>query len=254
MADQLTNVQIIEFFHLGFLQVVQARLDQRHYVLKGGTNLRYFFASHRYSEDIDLDAVSIEPWRLEETIDRALDSPAMKMLLQSGGLAARDVTKPKQTNTTQRWKLLIDANGGRTAVRTKIEFSHRGSDPRRVLDAVPNSVVAAYALRAPSLLHYTADAAIEQKVAALAERSTTQARDVFDLDLLLRAHQDAIDAPGISPDPLHGAVTRLAELPLGAFQDQVLPFLDPQIAELYQGETSWNQMKSYVAGRLMELA
>jgi hypothetical protein len=47
--------QVIELFHLAFLQVLQARLDQSRYVLKGGANLRYFFDSVRYSEDIDLD-------------------------------------------------------------------------------------------------------------------------------------------------------------------------------------------------------
>ena len=51
----LSNAQIIELFHVAFLDVLSSRLDPARYVLKGGTNLRYFFESLRYSEDIDLD-------------------------------------------------------------------------------------------------------------------------------------------------------------------------------------------------------
>ena len=54
---KLSDAQLIEAFHLAFLQVLQARVQQEHYVLKGGANLRYFFDSVRYSEDIDLDAI-----------------------------------------------------------------------------------------------------------------------------------------------------------------------------------------------------
>jgi predicted nucleotidyltransferase component of viral defense system len=249
----LTDARIIEFFHLAFLQVLQARFDQALYVVKGGANLRYFFESLRYSEDIDLDAVSIEPWRLEAKVDEVLGSPATRLLLRSGGLALKEVTKPKQTETTQRWKPLIEVSGRQVPVRTKIEFSHRGPDPRRILEAVPDRVVAPYALRAPTMMHYTADAAIEQKIGALAQRSETQARDVFDLELLLRQHRDAIHVGAIQPRILEIALERIFELPFEAFQDQVVPFLDPEITELYDNPATWEEMQAFVAERLMEL-
>ena len=44
-----------------------------------------------------------------------------------------------------------------------------------------------YGLTSPTVQHYGETAAIEQKIAALALRSETKARDVFDLDLLLRS-------------------------------------------------------------------
>ncbi|MEO8511825.1 MAG: nucleotidyl transferase AbiEii/AbiGii toxin family protein, partial [Chloroflexota bacterium] len=146
MSDsRLTDAQVIEFFHLAFLQVLQARLNQSRYVLKGGASLRYFFGSLRYSEDIDLDAIEIEPWKLEAKIDEALKSPAIEILLRSRGLVLDQVTKPKQTTTTQRWKPMVIEAGRRSPVRTKIEFSHRSADPRRILEAVPERVVAPYA-------------------------------------------------------------------------------------------------------------
>lgn len=253
MNNRLDSAQIIESFHLAFLQVLQSRLDQARYVMKGGANLRYFFESVRYSEDIDFDALEIEPWKLQETVDEALASPAMGLLLRSGAMALQQVTKPKQTSTTQRWKALIAVSGREVPVRTKIEFSHRPSDSRRILEAVPDRVVAPYALRAPTMLHYTADAAIEQKVRALAQRSQTQARDVFDLELLLRMHRDAIQEGEIEPHVIKVAVERALGLSFQAFRDQVVPFLDPQVAELHDDQAAWEQMQTFVAERLSEL-
>lgn len=249
----LTEAQVVEFFHLAFLGVLQSRLDQSHYVVKGGANLRYFFGSLRYSEDIDLDAVEIEPWKLEARIDEVLASPAIGILLRSSGLALDQVTKPKQTATTQRWKQIVTVAGRPSSVRTKIEFSHRSTDPRRVFEAVPERVVAPYALRPPTMLHYTAEAAIEQKVAALAHRSETQARDLFDLELLLRLRPEAVLAGAIAPSTLALAVERAFELPFQAFQDQVVPFLDAEIVELYDNPTAWQRTQAFVAGRLKEL-
>jgi predicted nucleotidyltransferase component of viral defense system len=251
--QRLTDARIIEFFHLAFLQVLQARLDQSRYVLKGGANLRYFFGSLRYSEDIDLDAVAIDPWKLEVKIDQVLASPAIGLLLRGGGLALDQVTKPKQTATTQRWKPIVTIAGRPGHVRTKIEFSHRRADPRRILEAIPERVVAPYALRPPTMLHYTAEAAIEQKVEALAHRSETQARDLFDLELLLRRHPDAVEAGAIGPNTLDVAEARALDLPFQAFQDQVVPFLDAGIVELYDDPATWERTQTYVAERLSEL-
>ncbi|MEI6448879.1 MAG: nucleotidyl transferase AbiEii/AbiGii toxin family protein [Actinomycetes bacterium] len=253
MIQGLTDAQIIELFHLAFLQVAQARLDQARYVVKGGVSLRYFFESLRYSQDLDLDAVAIEPWKLEEKVDEVLAAPAFGLLLRSAGMALEGVTKPKQTATTQRWKPSIAVSGRREPVRTKIEISHREADPRRILEAVPNRVVAPYALRAPTMQHYTADAAIEQKVRALAQRAQTQARDLFDLELLLRRHRDALGAGQIDSSVLEAALDRVFELPFEAFQDQVLPFLDADALELYDDRAAWEQTQTFVAERLVEL-
>jgi predicted nucleotidyltransferase component of viral defense system len=245
----LRDAQAIEFFHLAFLQVLQGRLDQATYVLKGGANLRYFFDSVRYSEDIDLDASGIEVWALEEKVDSALTAPALTTLLRGGGLSVGAFSKPKQTETTQRWKVPITQTGRGEPLRTKIEFSRRNGEERLILEAVPGRVVAPYALRAPSVRHYLAEAATEQKVEALTGRSETQARDVFDLDLLMRRHPElGVTAPSKLREQ---AARRALELPFAAFRDQVLPFLDPEVGELY-GENSWEQIRGYVVERLLE--
>ena len=145
---EFRDAQVVELFHLAFLQVLQARLDPARYVLKGGAKLRYFFDSVRYSEDIDLDIDGLAPWTLTEKVDGILASPTINAVLRSGGLAVEGFTKPKQTKTTRRWKVAITVSGRRETVRTKIEFSHRGGEGRHVLEPVAGRIVAPYALRA----------------------------------------------------------------------------------------------------------
>jgi predicted nucleotidyltransferase component of viral defense system len=245
-----SHAHTIELFHLAFLQVLQARLDQARYVLKGGANLRYFFDSMRYSEDLDLDVNDVEPWKLTEKVDEVLESGAMALILRGGDLVVAGYTKPKQTATTQRWKISIRAPGRPEGVRTKIEFSARNGEQRHLLEAVPTRIVEPYALRAPTVQHYDADAATEQKARALAGRSETQARDVFDLDLLLRRQSGAVDS--IDSEILADAADRALDLPFAAFRDQVLPFLEPDIAELYDTAAAWEQMQVFVADKLSE--
>ncbi len=245
---ELSQVQIVEFFHVAFLDALSKRLDPARYVLKGGANLRYFFASQRYSEDIDIDLRAEGPWSPEQKVDGVLDSGALGALLRIGQLEIAEFSKPKQTETTRRWKVGIAAPGHSDPVRTKIEFSNRNGDDRHRLDPLPGRIVTPYALRPPTVQHYVDDAPTEQKVEALADRSETQARDVFDLDLLLRRRP--LPAGSLDAKILTAAAERALELPFAAFRDQVLPFLESEVVELYDTEAAWEQMQAFVAERL----
>jgi predicted nucleotidyltransferase component of viral defense system len=249
----LTQAQAIECFHLAFLQVLGARVNRNHYVVKGGANLRYFFDSHRYSEDIDFDALIEEPWKLQDKVDEVIGSSALVAQLRSKDVAIADINRSKQTDTTQRWKVLLAVPGRRDPVSTKIEFSRRNADERRLLEAVPDRVVATYGLRPPTLVHYVAAPATEQKVMALALRNETQARDVFDLELLFRGHPAAVEKGALDSKTLNDAAERCVELPFEAFESQVIPFLEADIAELYVEPSSWEQMQAFVVDKLMEL-
>lgn len=72
--EKLPDAKVIELFHVAFLDVLSKRVDRRRYVLKGGANLRYFFGSLRYSEDLDLDLGGEPPWRLREKVDAILEA------------------------------------------------------------------------------------------------------------------------------------------------------------------------------------
>lgn len=244
--------QVIECFHLAFVDVLRTNLDIGRSVLKGGANLRYFFDSVRYSEDIDFDVYGLEAdWRFEEQIDKTLQGDTLARLLRSAQITVdpEAVSKPKQTKTTRRWKVLLAADGHTEQIRTKIEFSSRNGETRFRLDPVPAGVVAPYAMRPPSVQHYLLEPATEQKVAALALRPETQARDVFDLDMLLRRgglRQDAVAA-----DRREQAAEAAVALTWDDFEAQVLPFIDSALAALYD-QSAWNAMQDYVAEELLK--
>jgi predicted nucleotidyltransferase component of viral defense system len=246
----LSVPQVTELFHVAFLDVLSKRLGSDRYVLKGGANLRYFFDSVRYSQDIDLDVEGVPTWRLNEKIEALLSSPQLAILLRNAQLDIAERSNPKRTDTTQRWKIGLKTPGHSELIRTKIEFSFREGEGAHRIELIPRRIVEPYALRSPLVPHYVENAPIEQKVLALAGRSETQARDVFDLDLLLR--RSSLAPGALDPEVLTVAVDRAIQLPYAAFQDQVLPFLEPEAVELYEGEASWGQMQTFVAEQLEE--
>jgi hypothetical protein len=249
--DIWQNAQVIELFHIAFLDVLGKRLDQSRFILKGGASLRYFFGSVRYSEDIDLDLNGDPPWSLAEKVDAVLASAPLTTVLRVPGISIAERSKPKQTATTRRWKLglAVEGRDEDDLVRTKIEFSNRdNSEERFEIEAVPKRIVAPYGLRAPSIQHYSGEAMSQQKTIALALRSATQARDVFDLDLLLRRFP--LTPGAVAGDILESAAELALGLPYAAFRDQVLPFLEPELADDYDAPDSWTAMQTYVADEL----
>jgi len=246
-----SNAQVVELFHVSFLEVLSRRLDPSRYILKGGANLRYFFGSVRYSEDVDLDLLGVPGWSLEKKVDDLLVKGPLGLLLRSLEVSLAEFSKPKQTDTTQRWKIALAVPWRPEPIRTKVEFSHREAGEGYRLEAIPAGVVEPYALRAPTVQHYTGDVAAQQKVAALADRSETQARDVFDLELLLRRRP--LPEGAVDVEILETAAGRALELPFDAFRDQVLPFLEPDASELYDA-AAWEQMQTFVAEKLEAVA
>jgi predicted nucleotidyltransferase component of viral defense system len=251
VATHSESAQAIERFHLTFLRVLSAALRPSQFVLKGGANLRYFFGSPRYSNDIDLDSRVREGWRLEEVVDGVLKGQALSTILATGGIALAEFSKPKQTETTQRWKVAL-AGALAAEVHTKIEFSTRKGDQRLVAEQIPRSLVARYGLEPPIVQRYTLAPMLEQKVKALALRGETQARDIFDLDLLFRERGKETDPASIVTEYADAARARARELPYPSFESQVLPFLEPAIAELYP-PSRWAAMKLFVSEEIAAL-
>lgn len=250
------KLEAIELFHLAFLEVLPTRLDQRAYVLKGGANLRYFYGSPRFSEDVDFDVVGIAKSKLEEQVDKVLSSRALAFILQTSKVFLRQISKPKQTETTQRWKVGLSTEGAADeAIRTRLEFSRRTHDNRCQLDQIPAAIVEPYALRPPTVSRYLPAAMTKFKIQALARRTETQARDVFDLDLLFRQHPELTRAGAIDCNRLDivGAIDRAVELPFEAYRSQVVAFLAPEVLELYENEPAWTQMQEHVVEVLTRL-
>ena len=187
--------QAIEIFHLMFLRAFGARVDKALFALKGGCNLRFYHRSIRYSEDMDLDIRTMATGTLRTNVETVLEGTQLLASLRAQKILVDSVTAPKQTQTTQRWKIALRIGEQRVAVPTKIEFSRRTLDAGAVLSPVVPELIRLYRLYPVIVQHYDASAAALQKIAALALRTETQARDIFDLDLLLGAGvQPQLDA------------------------------------------------------------
>lgn len=241
----------VELFHLVFLRALVGKgQDKALFALKGGCNLRFYFGSVRYSEDIDLDVAVVAKATLRNKVDRLLASPLIAAPLKTQGLELTDVSAPKQTETTQRWKVGVRVVGRNLALRTKIEFSRRGSVDGTRFEVVPADVLRQYALTPFLATHYTAPAAVMQKIEALAGRTEPQARDVFDLNLLLARTDGASAAHSAPKARLAAAMEHALEITYDQYAAQVVAFLDPTQRELYESRDAWNAMQDAVVSTL----
>ena len=248
-------IQHIECFHLVLLRLMESRIDRATWVVKGGANLRAWFGSLRYSEDLDIDVVRGSPHSLREKMDRLLTAPAFREVLAAQGLELARSSRPKQTETTQRWKLELRARDLSLPIHTRVEFSRRGSAEEYALEPVRPEVLRPYGLPSPTANHYTARSAVRQKIRALATRAETQARDVWDLEHLLRS-------TGVDPRPfapaerktLAIALDRAMGLPFQVFKAQVVPYLVPGHQEIYGTRDAWERICELVVDRLSEFA
>lgn len=254
---QRSTAQTIESFHLLFLQALVARGGDD-FVLKGGANLRYFCQSVRYSNDIDFDFVGRNGDSLAVAVEKVVTGRPLGLLLSAAGIELSQISRPKQTDTTRRWRLGIrrsDLKIGGAVIPTKIEFSARmPGDDDVLVDRVPDSIVVPYGQIAPTLRHYGETAAANQKMWALADRTETKTRDVFDLDLLFRRRFAAgPTVSGLSAEHAAQAAEKAMELKYSSYESEVVPFLDPDAAAVYGTEEVWEQMRESVVRHLLEI-
>jgi len=247
--------QSIELFQLLFLRQLTAGSDRSRFTLKGGCNLRFFFGSIRFSEDLDLDATRVAPGTLKNKVDRLLESTALRLPLEAQGMSIVDVSAPKQTETTQRWKLGLKIAGHSVPMRTKVEFSRRSVGVAEVrIEPVDRELARAHGLPAPVVQHYLAPAAMVQKLEALLGRPQTQARDVFDLQLLFAKLPRR---PRLVPHlraALPRAVEHVLSLSFDDYASQVLAYLAPDQSAPFAGRDAWEAMQLDVVDQLEELA
>lgn len=247
--------QSTELFHLVLLRALVAKGEDKGLVaLKGGCNLRFFFGSVRYSEDMDLDVVVIAKETLRNKVDRLLKSPAVVAPLKTHGLTIVTTSAPKQTETTQRWKVGLRRQGDELPIRTKVEFSRRDDIAGTKYEPTDREVLRPYGLTPVLAVHYTVGAAIRQKIHALAARAEPQARDVFDLSLLL-ARPDAAD---LSLDAaarvwLDDAIDRAMGISFDEYASKVVAYLEPSQTEIYADRSAWDAMQEDVVARLEAL-
>jgi predicted nucleotidyltransferase component of viral defense system len=246
----LSDSQVVELFHLHFVRLLCSGPDKARFAIKGGCNLRFFFESIRYSEDIDLDVARTPVHTLKEKVSRILEGPALVLPLKSRGISVREVSAPKQTETTQRWKVALDAEGRSLPLHTKLEFSRRKTTEEAKVEPVAASVLADYQLMPLLAPHYPLAAALRQKIGALVGRSTVQARDVFDLAVLLGKTGGKVDALGSMRAQIPKAIERAMDVSFADFKSQVASYLKPEQLDEYGSREVWEAMQGRVVEQL----
>lgn len=84
----------------------------------------------------------------------------------------------------------------------------------------------------------------------MAERTETQARDIFDLDHLLKQYPQALERGSVSPESVATAIGNALGLPFEAYQNQVIRFLDAAVVEMYDRVEAWQDMQRNVLEKL----
>ena len=245
--------QAIEIFHLLFLRHFGARVGKALFALKGGCNLRFFMKSIRYSEDMDLDIRTMAVGTLQNNVNRVLAEPAYIRGLRAQDIEMVRTAQPKQTQTTQRWKLTLRNVESGAEVPTKIEFSRRELDDEKAVESVDAGIIQTYRLYPVIVQHYTVHAAFAQKVSALALREQVESRDVFDLKLLMDAGGAERPLPETTAANLPAAIDNAMAVDYDAFAGQVLAYLEPEYQDHYGTKQAWSKLQVQVVNGLEAL-
>jgi len=242
--------QLVEFFHLHFVRLLCSGPQKGSFAIKGGCNLRFFFESVRYSEDIDLDVAGLPVHALGEKVTAILRGPALSMPLRSRGVSITSVSAPKQTDTTQRWKVGLAVEGHSTGLHTKIEFSRRATTEEAKTEPVAAAVLAQHKLMPLLAPHYPLDAALRQKIRALVGRTIVQARDVFDLAVLFATAGGNVEALSPIRSEIPKAVERVMGISYADFKSQVVSYLLPDNLDTYGSSEAWDALQMQVIEHL----
>ena len=254
--DRYNSLQMREVFHIEFLRRLGRAVKEEHYAVKGGVNLRLFFKSFRYSEDMDMDVSGISRLKLKEAVMKILDDRAFQGILKPFGITgirAPDMAHAKQTETTQRFKIHLVSSSGEDLF-TKIEFSRRGFTGNVVIGAVDETIARAYMVAPLLTPHYDRGSAIAQKLHALAARTAVQARDIFDLYVL--SSQYAVTdtrIAAIEDDLFSRAHERIFEVEFEQFRDTLVTYLSAEDQALYSKPASWEEVRLKVAHFIEEM-
>jgi len=240
-------IQKREIFHLLFIRALVRSIPLSTFALKGGSNLRFFFGSIRYSEGMDIDVSGLAVHVLREKVMKVLESPSLLDTLRTFGvedLRLPDMAHAKQTETVQRFKIGLLTSAGED-LATKVEFSRRGLDEGIRTEPVSSRVLAAYRLPPVIVPHYAARSAVLQKVQALISRAQPQPRDVFDL-YLLSSQPEVLEADlghDLGSSTINQIRDTIYALEYQQYRDAVVSFLGAEDRAAYDSPQIWDEIR-----------
>lgn len=241
-----TPFQLREAFQLLLLRFLAESLSARVYAVKGGVCLRFFHQSPRLSEDLDLDVAEIPVATFRKKIQIVLRNRALLEELQRWGISEVTFTEPKQTETTQRWKIQLVMTGG-NSLPTRLECSRRREKLTDATAGVPSPEILRLHQMTPFVCrHYGAVPIARQKIAALASPSRVACRDLFDLYHLLTYSNLATGSLQLPGAVTQAAIEKISSFEKNDFLEQVAPFLPADLAKLYGEKEGFEKLRLQV--------
>ena len=241
----------VELFHLVLLDMFGRKVDKKLYALKGGCNLRFFFKSFRYSDDMDLDvSTTLSKDKLQVIMSRILGAETFKKILDVKGIKIQDKSSPKQTDTTQQWKFTLVIPLSSVPLHTKIEFSRQGMKTGLSFDSVDSNLIRTYELAPILANHYQREDACVQKVVALATRPQIQARDIFDLYFLITSGVNIAVVNEKAAKYISKAKDNVWDVSYDIFKSQVVSCLQPEHQAQYSSRELWDNIILTVSNTL----
>jgi len=231
--------QSVELFHLLFLSQLGRKVDKKLYALKGGCNMRFYFKSIRYSEDMDIDIQIINKDTLFKNVNKLLSSVPFNNILQAQSMEILSINTPKQTPTTQRWKIELKSKHTTLPLHTKVEFSRREFEDGSIYEPIDSQIIRQYSLTPFMTNHYSIQSMFRQKVRALALRSETQSRDIFDLYLLIGSGNH-FELDESTTAILEDAKSKAAGVAFEDFKGQVIAYLPEDQQKEYDDVSVWD--------------
>ena len=158
----------------------------------------------------------------------------------------------KDTETTFRYKFgVITAGGIRYPTKVEVSFRDRYEGDQSVVGVPSGRFFVDYGIEPGPVRSYRRDAAVRQKIDALAGRREAQARDVFDLSILVRGTLDeallTFLAAGRSDEGLDGALQRVFTITFDEYEGRVLEFLDDDARGRCGTEDAWADLQLQAA-------
>jgi hypothetical protein len=179
-------------------------------------------------------------------VNGILDDKIFRSILKHEDIEIIGWSAPKQTETTQRWKVHLKLGNQLLNIPTKIEFSRRKNIFENAeIKPISSEIIAQYKMQSILLQHYSLGGAIQQKIDALIHRTETQARDVIDLQILknkLMASQKFI----FPKEDKTKAIETLMSVSFDHYKSQVWPYLLTEFQEQYKDCKAWNEIQEDV--------
>ncbi len=253
-SPTLMPVAARELVHLLILRELVSFRGGPGVTAKGGVNLRLYFGSVRYSEDMDLDGTAETAAAIRNCLNGIFEDREFTRRLQEFGIRGLDPGDGpnKDTQTTFRYKFGVIVPGDvRYPTKVEVSFRQPHAADRAVLEAPDPGILKTYGLDALEVRHYVREAAVRQKIEALAGRREPQARDVFDLHVLVpdSPTEELLRflAKTLQREHLEEAYSRALAISYREFEGQVFEFLGEEARSQYGTESIWDELRLRVA-------